>query len=167
MRLSAPVLLASSLGAVGLALAAVAAVAAPQGGAQAAARASAHATILPGQWVYSYRVGPIPAGSDDRCLKQADVEQFARGICTRKYVCDYETAVVQDGKVRLKGTWTDKKNRVAPVTANGTYTPESFRLNVQMKTINGIPLAGVMEARRVSATCQADQGAGGSAGSGR
>jgi hypothetical protein len=146
MRLLAPAMIAGTL-----ILGAVAAVAGPR----IADAAGTRATILPGQWEYSYRVGPIPAGGEDRCLKQADVEQFSKGICTRKYTCDYETRVVQDGKVALKGTWTDKKGRVAPVTANGTYTPESFRLNVHMKTINGIPLAGVMDARRVSAECKA------------
>jgi hypothetical protein len=142
MRLLAPALIAGTL-----ILGAVAAVAAPQG---ADAKV---VTILPGQGDYSYRVGPIPAGSESRCLKQADVEQFAKGICTRRYTCDYETRVVKDGKVALKGTWTDKKGRVAPVTANGAYTPESFRLNVHMKTINGLPLSGVMDAKRTSATC--------------
>jgi hypothetical protein len=146
MRLLAPALIAGTL-----ILGAVAAVAAPR----IADAAGARTTILPGQWEYSYRIGPIPAGSEDRCLKQADVEQFAKGICTRKYTCDYDTRVVQDGKVALKGTWTDKKGRVAPVDAKGTYTPESFRLNVHMKTINGLALAGVMEAKRLSAECKA------------
>ena len=141
MRLLAPALIAGTL-----ILGAATAVTASQ----AAGKAE---TILPGQWEYSYRIGPIPAGSESRCLKQADVEQFAKGICTRRYTCDYQTRVVQDGKVALKGTWTDKKGRVAPVTANGAYAPESFRLNVHMKTINGLPLAGVMDAKRVSATC--------------
>jgi hypothetical protein len=149
MRLLAPAMIAGTL-----ILGTVAAVAAP-GIAHQAAGAGGRTTILPGQWEYSYRIGPIPAGGEDRCLKQADVEQFAKGICTRKYTCDYETRVVQDGKIQLKGAWTDKKGRVAPVTANGTYTPESFRLNVRMKTINGIPLAGVMDAKRVSAECKA------------
>jgi len=112
-------------------------------------------TILPGQWEYSYRIGPIPAGSESRCLKQADVEQFAKGICTRRYTCDYQTRQVAGGKIALKGSWTDKKGRVAPVTANGGYTPESFRLNIKLKTVNGVPLAGVMDARRTSATCAA------------
>lgn len=112
-------------------------------------------TILPGHWEYSYKVGPIPAGDETRCLKQADVEQFAKGICTRRYTCDYTTRVVKDGKIALKGTWTDKKGRVAPVTAKGDYTAESFQLDVKMKTINGIPLAAVMDARRVGATCPA------------
>jgi hypothetical protein len=83
------------------------------------AAAPVPATILPGHWEYSYHIGIIPAGDESRCLKQADVEQFAKGICTRKYTCDYETNVVKDGKISLKGTWTDKKGRVAPVTANG------------------------------------------------
>jgi hypothetical protein len=145
MRLLAPALIAGTLilGGVTVAMAAQ--------GAETKAT-----TILPGQWEYSYRIGPIPAGKEDRCLKQADVEQFAKGICTRKYTCDYETRVVKDGKVALKGTWTDKKGRVAPVTANGAYTTEAFRLNVHMKTINGLPLAGVMDAKRVSATCSPD-----------
>ena len=141
MRLLAPALIAGTL-----ILGGAAAVTASH----AAGKAE---TILPGQWEYSYRIGPIPAGKEDRCLKQADVDQFAKGICTRRYTCDYETRVVQDGKVALKGTWTDKKGRVAPVTASGTYAPETFRLNVHMKTINGLPLAGVMNAKRVSATC--------------
>lgn len=142
MRLLAPALIAGTL-----ILGAVAASAAPQ---EADAKA---VTILPGQWEYSYRVGIIPAGSESRCLKQADVEQFAKGICTKRYTCDYKTRDVRDGKVSLKGSWTDKKGRVAPVTANGTYTPEAFRLNVHMKTINGLPLAGVMDAKRTSAVC--------------
>lgn len=126
----------------------------------AASRLAAPATkttILPGHWEYDYRIGPIPAGSETRCLKPADVEQFSRGICTRKYRCDYTTNVVQNGKIRLKGAWTDKKDRVAPVTAEGSYTPESFKLNIHLKTINGLPLAGTMTAKRLSAECPPDQ----------
>jgi hypothetical protein len=149
MRLFVPVLTAGSfLIAGGFALGATA-WAAPQ-----AAEAKA-ATILPGQWEYSYRLGIIPAGSESRCLKPADVAQFSKGICTKRYTCDYDTRVVQDGKIALKGRWTDKKGRVAPVTAKGAYTPESFRLNVKLKTINGLPLAGVMDAKRISPVCEA------------
>lgn len=124
---------------------------------RAAAPTAPKTTILPGHWEYDYRIGPIPAGSETRCLKPADVEQFSRGICTRKYRCDYTTNVVQNGKIRLKGAWTDKKDRVAPVTAEGSYTPESFKLNINMKTINGLPLAGTMTAKRLSAECPPDQ----------
>lgn len=119
----------------------------------AAAKASANSTILPGQWEYDYKVGVIPVSSESKCLKPADAEQFSRGICTKRYRCDYTTNVVKDGKIALKGTWTDKKDRVSPVTANGTYTPESFQMDIRLKTISGMNLAGSMNAKRVSADC--------------
>ena len=55
----------------------------------------------------------------------------------------------------MAGACVDKKGRRAPIRARGTYTPESFRLNINLTTTNGIPLAGVMSAQRVSATCPA------------
>ena len=121
----------------------------------AAAKAvtSGKATILPGQWEYDYKVGMIPVSSESKCLKPADAEQFSRGICTKRYRCDYTTNVVKDGKIQLKGTWTDKKDRVSPVTANGTYTPESFKMDIRIKTISGMNLSGSMDAKRVSAEC--------------
>ena len=143
MRLLAPALIAGTL-----ILGAATAVSTSQ----AAGKAE---TILPGQWEYSYRIGPIPAGKEDRCLKQADVEQFAKGICTRRYTCDYQTRVVQDGKVALKGTWTDKKGRVAPVNAKGSYTTDSFPIAVNGATVNGLPMAATLDAKRISATCPA------------
>jgi hypothetical protein len=148
MRLLAPVA-ASVVTACGLlaASAAVALVGSQQ------ADASVPTTILTGQWEYNTRVGPIPVDSDLHCLTQKDVENFNRGICLKRYTCDYETRVVQGGKIALKGTWTDKKGRVAPVTAKGSYTPESFKIAVNGKTVNGLPMAATLSAKRVSATC--------------
>lgn len=101
--------------------------------------------ILPGHWEYSYKIGGfLPVGSEEKCLTEKDVAQFAAGICTRRYKCAYDRKIVQDGKIDLKGVWTDKKNRKAPVTATGVYGPESFQLDVKLKTVNGLPLAGVM-----------------------
>ncbi len=125
--------------------------------AQTTARAPVKATILPGQWEYDYRIGLILVSSETKCLKPADAEQFSRGICTRKYRCDYTTNVVRDGKIALKGTWTDKKDRVSPVTADGTYTPESFKMDIHIKTISGMPLAGSMTAKRLAAECPSEQ----------
>jgi len=119
----------------------------------AAAAAPAHTTILPGYWEYDYKIGVIPVSNETKCLKPADAEQFSRGICTRKYRCDYTTNVVRDGKIQLKGTWTDKKDRVSPVTAEGGYSPEAFKMNIHIKTINGMPLAGSLSAKRLSAEC--------------
>jgi hypothetical protein len=140
----APIVTACSLLAAGTALA----MALPQD-----ADPKAPTTILTGQWDYNTRLGPIPVDSDRRCLTQKDVENFNRGICLKRYSCAYETRVIRDGKILLKGVWTDKKGRTAPVTAKGHYTPESFRLDVSGKTVNGLPMAATLNARRISATC--------------
>jgi len=128
--------------------------------AQPTVRAPAHSTILPGQWEYDYKIGVIPVSNETKCLKPADAEQFSRGICTKRYRCDYTTNVVRDGKIQLKGTWTDKKDRVSPVTADGVYSPEAFKMNIHIKTINGMPLAGSLTAKRLSAECPTEQKAG-------
>ncbi len=125
--------------------------------AQPAARAPAKATILPGQWEYDYKIGMIPVSNETKCLKPADAEQFSRGICTKRYRCDYTTNVVKDGKIQLKGTWTDKKERVSPVTAEGSYTPESFKMDIHIKTISGMNLAGSMNAKRLAAECPPEE----------
>ncbi len=121
-------------------------------------RPATQQTILTGDWEYNYRIGPIPAGKEKKCLGPAEVRRFAEGICTNRYRCDYDVKTVADGKVDLKGVWTDKKGRTAPVTAKGSYTPESFTLDIRLRTTGGIPIAGVMNARRVAATCPASAG---------
>lgn len=123
----------------------------------ASARTPTRATILPGHWEYDYKIGVIPVSSESKCLKPADVEQFSRGICTKRYRCDYTTNVVSNGKIQLKGTWTDKKDRVSPVTAEGVYAPESFKMDIHIKTIRGMPLAGSLNAKRVSAECPPEE----------
>ena len=152
MRLLVPVA-ASAVAACGLLAASAAlALATPQD-----ADARAPTTILTGQWEYKTRVGPIPVDSDRRCLTAKDVENFNRGICLKRYSCAYDTRVVRDGKIALKGVWTDKKGRAAPVTAKGSYTPESFKLDVNGKTVNGLPMAASLSAKRISATCTAPE----------
>jgi hypothetical protein len=131
-----------------LAAGAAVALARPQAG-----DAKPATTILTGQWEYNTRIGPIPIDSDVRCLTQEDVDNFNRGICLKRYTCDYETSVVRNGQVALKGTWTDKKGRVAPVNAKGSYTTDSFTIAVNGATVNGLPMAATLNAKRISATC--------------
>ena len=114
------------------------------------AYAQSDQTILTGEWNYTTRLGPIPISSDSHCLTQKDVDNFNRGICMKHYTCDYSAAEVHDGVVNLKGTWTDKKGNVSQVTAHGTYTPESFSIDV-----HGQGLGATISANRTSATCQA------------
>jgi hypothetical protein len=127
---------------------------------RAPVKTAASKTILPGHWEYGFRVAGILFSSETKCLKPADAEQFSRGICTKRYRCDYTTNVVQNGKIQLKGTWTDKKDRVSPVSAEGAYTPDSFKMDIHLKTISGMPLAGVMTAKRLSAECPAEEKSG-------
>lgn len=149
MRLLVPVT-ASIAAACALMAVSAAALAAPQD-----TDARAPTTILTGQWEYNTRIGPIPVDSDQRCLTQKDVDNFNRGICLKRYSCAYDTRVVRDGKIALKGVWTDKKGRSAPVSAKGSYTPQSFKLDVNGRTVNGLPMAATLTAKRLSATCTA------------
>jgi len=105
-------------------------------------------TILTGQWTYNTTLGFLPLGSDSHCLKKEDVDNFDRGICLKHYKCTYDTAVVRDGKVDLKGTWTEKNGHVIPVTAKGSYTPDSFQI-----TVNGQGMSASINATRTSDTC--------------
>ena len=43
------------------------------------------------------------------------------------------------------------------MTAEGTYAPEAFKMNIHIKTINGLPLAGSLSAKRISAECPAEE----------
>ena len=155
MRLLAPVA-ASVVTACGLlAASAAVALAGPQEAPNYPGAKAGATTILTGQWEYNTRFGPIPIDSDLHCLTQKDVENFNRGICLKRYTCDYEVHEVRNGKIALKGAWTDKKGRVAPVTAKGSYTPESFTIAVNGRTVNGLPMAATLNAKRVSPTCPA------------
>ena len=110
--------------------------------------------LTPGLWEYTYKWGFIPLHSEKKCLKAAEIDQFTDGLCTRHYRCDYPTKQIADGKIVLKGTWTDKKkNRVAPVSATGSYTPDTIKLNVRLRTVDGLPLSATATGKRVAATC--------------
>jgi hypothetical protein len=147
MRRLARVCLAAALPALALGAAALAQQQQPP---------STATTILTGNWEYSYRLaGFLPAGKENKCLGPAEVRRFAEGICTNRYRCEYEVKRVADGKVDLKGVWIDKKGRTAPVTAKGGYGPTNFNLDIRIRTTGGIPLAGTMNARRISASCPA------------
>ena len=125
--------------------------------ANTAAASAAEAPILPGLWKYSAKVlfGLAEVEGGRRCLQAEEVERFMAFPGNKHYKCTYSTKTVANGRVDMQGVCTDKKGRRAPIRARGTYTPENFRLNINLKTTNGIPLSGVMSAQRVSATCPA------------
>ena len=125
--------------------------------ANTAAASAAETPILPGLWKYSAKVlfGIAEVEGGRRCLKAEEVEKFIAFPGNRHYKCEYDRKTVANGRVDMQGACVDKKGRRAPIRARGTYTPENFRLNINLRTTNGIPLSGVMTAQRVSATCPA------------
>jgi hypothetical protein len=122
-----------------------------------AVAAPAEAPILPGYWKWSAKVllGLAQVDGGRRCLKESEIEEFVAFPGNRHYRCTYPTKEIGGGKLTMQGVCVDKKGRRAPIRANGTYTPENFKLNVRLTTTNGIPVAGVMTAQRVSAQCPA------------
>lgn len=94
-----------------------------------------------------------------RCLVASEINRFMTSPSNRHYACTYPSRAVGDGKILLKGSCATKEGQVADVTANGGYTPETFRLKLSLSTrIAGIPLAGTATttARRLGDVCPAD-----------
>lgn len=125
------------------------------GAVSAAAAATPAATpILPGFWKYSVKaVGVIPLDDGRRCIAPEEITEFLAFPGNKHYKCTYPTQTVSNGRVEMVGACVDKKGRRAPIRATGVYTPERFRLNIALTTTNGVPLRGVMNAQRVSASC--------------
>jgi hypothetical protein len=125
--------------------------------ANTAAATAAETPILPGLWKYSARVlfGVAEVEGGRRCIQASEIERFIAFPGNRHYKCTYPVKTIGGGRVAMQGECVDKKGRRAPIRAQGTYTPESFRLNINLRTTNGIPLSGVMNAQRVSAVCPA------------
>ena len=94
-----------------------------------------------------------------RCLVASEINKFMTGPSNRHYACSYPTRAVGDGAIRLKGSCATKKGQVALITAQGTYSPTTFRLKASLSTkIGGIPLAGTAttDARRLGDSCPAE-----------
>jgi hypothetical protein len=110
-----------------------------------------------GYWQYNYHVSIIPAGNDMKCLNREDVKNFFSNLCTRHFTCVYTTNETRDGKVKLVGTWTDHKNRVTKVNADGVYDPASFHLNahVNLGALLGIGANGTIDGKFIADTCPA------------
>ena len=123
----------------------------------AVSQAAAPTPILPGYWKWSAKVllGLAKVDGGRRCLKAEEISEFLAFPGNKHYRCEYPVKTIANGKLSMEGACVDKKGRRAPIRAQGAYTPENFRLNINLRTTNGIPLSGVMTAQRVSATCAA------------
>ena len=97
--------------------------------------------------------------TERRCLVASEINKFLTGPSNRHYACTYPSRSVGGGKIALKGSCTTKKGQVADVSAQGSYSPTTFKLNATLSTkIGGIPLSGVntTAARRLGDTCPAE-----------
>jgi len=111
--------------------------------------------VLPGYWEYTAKVAIFPVDTEHRCLKADEIEQFLFHPCTKKYRCTYPVKQVGAGKVKLDGTWVDRKSRTAKVKADGTYTPTTVKMKANVRTIHGLGVSGSINAKRISGTCPA------------
>jgi hypothetical protein len=125
--------------------------------ANAAAASPAATPILPGYWSWSAKAlfGLYPAGDGRRCLKAEEISEFLAFPGNKHYKCTYPTKEIAGGKLTMQGACVDKKGRRAPIRARGTYNADSFRLNINLTTTNGLPVTGVMSAKRIAAECPA------------
>ncbi len=122
--------------------------------ANAAMAQPADAPILPGYWSWSARAfGLVSLDDGTRCLKPEDIAAFIAFPGNRHYKCSYPEKSIGDGKLSMRGACVDKRGRQVPIRAEGVYTSDSFRLNINLKTLNGIPVSGVMRAKRLAAQC--------------
>lgn len=128
--------------------------------AQAHAASGPDGKPMPGYW----EVGEVAtllfsAKVEHRCLVTSEINKFLNGPSNRHYDCTYPTRATSDGRIRLKGSCATKKGQVAYVTAQGSYSPTTFKLVMAISTkIGGIPLSGkaTTEAKRLGDTCPAD-----------
>ena len=96
---------------------------------------------------------------EHRCLVGSEINKFLNGPSNRHYACTYPTRATGDGKIRLKGSCATKKGQVAYVSAQGTYSPTTFKLVMSISTkIGGVSLSGkaTTDAKRLGDTCPAD-----------
>lgn len=116
---------------------------------------------VPGYWEVTNTTTVLISSkkTERRCLVASEINKFLTGPSNRHYACTYPSRSVGGGKIALKGSCATKKGQVANVTAQGTYSPTTFRLNATLSTkIGGIPLSGVNTtvAKRLGDTCPAD-----------
>lgn len=125
------------------------------------ASAAADGKPQPGYWEVTNTATLLFSSKkvERRCLVASEINKFMTGPSNRHYACTYPTRVVGDGKIRLKGSCATKKGQVALISAQGSYSPVTFKLNATLSTkIGGLPLSGaaVTSARRLGDVCPAD-----------
>lgn len=129
----------------------------------AAVRALAQApnAISPGYWeTINQVVSPFPSRKvENRCIRPADVAKFMNGPSNHIYACTYPTRDIGSGKIRLVGSCKTRDGKPVPLTGEGAFTADTFRMEVRIQPeIAGltIPIRARTIARRLGDECPAE-----------
>lgn len=121
---------------------------------------SAAETIVPGLWEATYSVMGV-GKTEVWCVQPKDIAKFMRGPSNHIYTCTYPVSVADGGIVRFEGECRSRKGRHAFLKGDGTYTPTTLKVQVEIK--GGVKLAGIpitvtpsMKAHLLDETCPAD-----------
>ncbi|MDB5461718.1 MAG: hypothetical protein JWP28_531 [Phenylobacterium sp.] len=131
----------------------------------AAAPAAAQDAITPGYWeTTNQMISPLPSSKvERRCIKPADVAKFMQGPSNHIYTCTYPTREIGGGKIRLKGSCATKDGKPVPISGEGAFTGDTFRVDARIDTQLGglsIPVRARTTAKRLGDTCPAETAAG-------
>lgn len=124
----------------------------------AAPALAAENPILPGYWESTNQSDLIikQRSVTRKCITPSQVNEYLTGPANNHYSCVYDRREVGGGSVKLGGQCTDNNGLKMDVAIAGTYTPESFHLNAQLRTkFASLPIAGTasIDAHRLSAEC--------------
>ena len=130
-------------------------------GAATAAFALAPAAISPGYWQTTNQViSPFPSRKvENRCIRPADVAKFMNGPSNHIYICTYPTHDIASGKIKLAGSCKTRDGKPVPLTGEGAFTADTFRMEVRIQPEIGgltIPIRARTVAKRLGDECPAE-----------
>ena len=131
----------------------------------APASALAQTAISPGYWEATNQVtSPFPTKKTERrCIRAADVAKFMNGPSNHIYTCTYPTREIGGGRIRLAGSCKTRDGKPVPITGEGAFTADTFRLDARIVTEFGglsVPVRARTTARRLGDDCPAELPAG-------
>ncbi len=125
------------------------------------APAAAQSSIQPGYWETTNQVtSPFPTKKvERRCIRPADVAKFMNGPSNHIYTCTYPTREIGGGKIRLAGSCKTRDGKPVPISGQGAFTADTFRLDARIETEFGgltVPVRARTIARRIGDECPAE-----------
>ena len=119
---------------------------------------AAQSGITPGYWeTINQVISPFPTRKvEKRCIRPAEVAKFMQGPSNHIYTCTYPTRDVTGGKIHLVGSCKTRDGKPVPITSEGAYTGDTFRIDARIQTQIGgftVPVHARTVARRLGDDC--------------